>query len=55
MESSTSDGGARDWRLTLTFPDASGFAVNLDATRRKPGNGGEPSGHGLRLQIMIRL
>ena len=55
-----SGAGARDyrigWRLTTAVPDASGFEVTLDATRREPANdnGAAPVNHGVMLRGVIR-
>ena len=42
------------WRLNSAVPDAPGFEVNLDATRREPANDSGPPEHGVMLRSLIR-
>ena len=46
----------RDWRVgwRLTAPGDPGFAVHLDATRRKSVNDNAPAEHGVMLRGAIR-
>lgn len=42
------------WRLDLAAPDASGFELRLDATRREAVDGAVPPEHGVMLRSSIR-